>query len=75
MVEYKVYNHYQDADNVNGFTSELADPVTISMTVDDDINRNNICSKQDNKGTHTLKTAISYLESSRKEINCYFIRN
>ena len=74
-VEYKVYNHYQDADNVNGFTSELADPVTISMTKKDDINRNEVCSKQDNKGTHTLKTAISYLESSRKEINCYFERN
>ena len=73
-VEYKVYNHYQDADNVNGFTSELADPVTISMAVADDINRNNICAKQNNKGTHTLKTAISYLESSRKEINCYFER-
>ena len=74
-VEYKVYNHYQDVDNVNGFTSELADPVTISMTKKDDINRNEVCSKQDNKGTHTLKTAISYLESSRKEINCYFERN
>ena len=74
-VEYKVYNHYQDADNVNGFTSELADPVTISMAVADDINRNNICAKQNNKGTHTLKTAISYLDSSRKEINCYFERN
>ena len=74
-VEYKVYNHYQDADNVNGFTSELADPVTISMAVADDINRNNICAKQNNKGTHTLKKAISYLDSSRKEINCYFERN
>ena len=74
-VEYKVYNHYQDADNVNGFTSELADPVTISMAVADDINRNNICEKQKNKGTHTLKKAISYLDSSRKEINCYFERN
>ena len=74
-VEYKVYNHYQDADNVNGFTSELADPVTISMAVVDDINRNNICAKQNNKGTHTLKKAISYLDSSRKEINCYFERN
>lgn len=74
-VKYKVYNHYQDADNVNGFTSELGDPVTISMTVADDTNRNNICAKQSNKGTHTLKTAISYLESSRKEINCYFERN
>ena len=74
-VEYKVYNHYQDADNVNGFTSELADPVTISMAVADDINRNNICAKQNNKGTHTFKKAISYLDSSRKEINCYFERN
>ena len=74
-VEYKVYNHYQDVDNVNGFTSELADPVTISMAVADDINRNNICAKQNNKGTHTFKKAISYLESSRKEINCYFERN
>ena len=74
-VEYKVYNHYQDADNVNGFTSELGDPVTISMTVADDTNRNNICAKQNNKGTHTLKKAISYLDSSRKEINCYFERN
>ena len=73
-VEYKVYNHYQDADNVNGFTSELGDPVTISMAVDDNTNRNNICAKQNNKGTHTLKTAISYLDSSRKEINCYFER-
>ena len=73
-VEYKVYNHYQDVDNVNGFTSELADPVTISMAVADDINRNNICAKQNNKGTHTFKKAISYLESSRKEINCYFER-
>ena len=73
-VEYKVYNHYQDADNVNGFTSELADPVTISMAVADDINRNNICAKQNNKGTHTFKKAISYLDSSRKEINCYFER-
>ncbi len=73
-VEYKVYNHYQDVDNVNGFTSELGDPVRISMAVDDDTNRNNICAKQNNKGTHTLKTAISYLESSRKEINCYFER-
>ena len=73
-VEYKVYNHYQDADNVNGFTSELGDPVTISMAVDDNTNRNNICAKQNNKGTHTLKKAISYLDSSRKEINCYFER-
>ena len=45
------------------------------MTVDDNTNRDNICAKQNNKGTHTLKTAISYLESSRKEINCYFERN
>ena len=74
-VEYKVYNHYQDVDNVNGFTSELADPVTISMAVADDINRNNICAKQNNKGTHTFKKAISYLDSSKKEINCYFERN
>ena len=74
-VEYKVYNHYQDANNVDGFTSELGDPVKISMAVADDTNRNNICAKQNNKGTHTLKTAISYLESSRKEINCYFERN
>ena len=73
-VEYKVYNHYQDADNVNGFTSELGDPVTISMAVNDNTNRNNICAKQNNKGTHTLKKAISYLDSSRKEINCYFER-
>ena len=73
-VEYKVYNHYQDADNVNGFTSELGDPVTISMAVNDNTNRNKICAKQNNKGTHTLKKAISYLDSSRKEINCYFER-
>ena len=73
-VEYKVYNHYQDVDNVNGFTSELGEPVTISMAVADDTNRDNICAKQNNKGTHTFKKAISYLESSRKEINCYFER-
>ena len=73
-VEYKVYNHYQDADNVNGFTSELADPVTIYMTKKDDINRDEVCNSQVGKSTHTLKTAISYLESSRKEINCYFER-
>ena len=73
-VEYKVYNHYQDAGNVNGFTSELADPVTIYMTKKDDINRDEVCNSQVGKSTHTLKTAISYLESSRKEINCYFER-
>ena len=73
-LEYKVYNHYQDADNVNGFTSELADPVTIYMTKKDDINRDEVCNSQVGKSTHTLKTAISYLESSRKEINCYFER-
>ena len=74
-VEYKVYNHYQDVDNVNGFTSELADPVTIYMTKKDDINRDEVCNSQVGKSTHTLKTAISYLDSSRKEINCYFERN
>ena len=74
-VEYKVYNHYQDADNVNGFTSELADPVTIYMTKKDDINRDEVCNSQVGKSTHTLKKAISYLDSSRKEINCYFERN
>ena len=74
-VEYKVYNHYQDADNVNGFTSELADPVTIYMTKKDDINRDEVCNSQVGKSTHTLKTAISYLDSSKKEINCYFERN
>ena len=73
-VEYKVYNHYQDAGNVNGFTSELGDPVTIYMTKKDDINRDEVCNSQVGKSTHTLKTAISYLESSRKEINCYFER-
>ena len=73
-VEYKVYNHYQDADNVNGFTSELADPVTIYMTKKDDINRDEVCNSQVGKSTHTLKKAISYLDSSRKEINCYFER-
>mgnify|MGYP004463065201 CR=1 FL=1 len=74
-VEYKVYNHYQDVDNVNGFTSELADPVTIYMTKKDDINRDEVCNSQVGKSTHTLKKAISYLDSSRKEINCYFERN
>ena len=74
-VEYKVYNHYQDADNVNGFTSELADPVTIYMTKKDDINRDEVCNSQVGKSTHTFKKAISYLDSSRKEINCYFERN
>ena len=62
-------------DNVNGFTSELADPVTIYMTKKDDINRDEVCNSQVGKSTHTFKKAISYLDSSRKEINCYFERN
>lgn len=73
-VTYKVYNHYQDADNPYGFTIERMEDVGISMVTSDNTNYDSICSKQSISG-FSYKYALSYLISSKKEINCYFERN
>ena len=72
-VEYKVYNHYQDADDINGYTADFVKTIEIVLSVGDDINYNNECNQS--KDGFTYNKTISYLDRSKKEINCYYDRS
>ena len=72
-VEYKVYNHYQDADDINGYTADFVKTIEIVLSVGDDINYNNECNQS--KDGFTYNKTISYLDRGKREINCYYDRN
>ena len=71
-VEYKVYNHYQDADDINGYTVDSVKTNEIVLSVGDDTNYNNVCNQS--KDGFTYNKTISYLDRSKREINCYYDR-
>ena len=72
-VEYKVYNHYQDADDINGYTVDSVKTNEIVLSVGDDTNYNNVCNQS--KDGFTYNKTISYLDRSKREINCYYDRS
>ena len=72
-IPYKVYNHYQDANDGNGYTAEYIETVGIVLSLGDDTNYDNVCSKK-SIDHFTYNKYISYLDRSKKEINCYFDR-
>ena len=72
-VEYKVYNHYQDADDINGYTVDSVKTNEIVLSVGDDTNYNNVCNQS--KDGFTYNKTISYLDRGKREINCYYDRN
>ena len=72
-IPYMVYNHYQDANDGNGYTAEYIETVGIVLSLGDDTNYDNVCSKK-SIDHFTYNKYISYLDRSRKEINCYFDR-
>ena len=73
-IPYKVYNHYQDADDANGFTTKYINTVGIVLSTGDNTNYSNICSSQSVEDYYTYNSALGYLDRSKKEINCYFER-
>ena len=72
-IPYKVYNHYQDANDGNGYTAEYIETIGIVLSLGDDTNYDNVCSKK-SIDHFTYNKYISYLDRSKKEINCYFDR-
>ena len=74
---FKVYNHYQNADNGDGYSTELikeAEEVTLSNT--DEKNSTTVCKKYINtqNDTFNYNDDISYLVRDIHEINCYYDR-
>ena len=74
---FKVYNHYQNADNGDGYTTELIkdeEEVTLSNT--DEKNSTTVCKKYINTQSDTFNynDDISYLVRDIHEINCYYDR-
>ena len=72
-IPYRVYNHYQDANDGNGYTAEYIETIGIVLSLGDDTNYDNVCSKK-SIDHFTYNKYISYLDRSKKEINCYFDR-
>ena len=72
-IPYKVYNHYQDANNGDGYTAEYIETIGIVLSLGDDTNYDNVCRKK-SIDHFTYNKNISYLDRSKKEINCYFDR-
>ena len=68
-----VYHHYQDADDINGYTSNFVKTKGIVLSDGDVKNYNNECNQS--KDGFTYNETISYLDRSKKEINCYYDRN
>ena len=74
---FKVYNHYQNTDNGDGYSTELikeAEEVTLSNT--DEKNSTTVCKKYINtqNDTFNYNDNISYLVRDIHEINCYYDR-
>ena len=72
-IPYKVYNHYQDANDGDGYTAEYIETIGIVLSLGDDTNYDNVCRKK-SIDHFTYNKNISYLDRSKKEINCYFDR-
>ena len=72
-IPYKVYNHYQDANDGYGYTAEYIETIGIVLSLGDDTNYDNVCRKK-SIDHFTYNKNISYLDRSKKEINCYFDR-
>ena len=76
--EFKVYNHYQNADNLDGYTTELIkDEEEVTLSNGDKDNSKIVCEKYGNTKDETFKynNVNSYLVRDKKEINCYYDRN
>ena len=82
---FNIYYHYQDANDGNGYsvlkkyTTNISLPANYDSSDPDLTNRDLINSKKicesENVLTHfTYNNAISYLDRSKSEINCYFDR-
>ena len=70
-IPYKVYNHYQDSNNINGYTILELKDINVVLSLGDSANVTNFCSKEGKNGYYLLN-AVSYLDRSKNEINCYF---
>ena len=68
---YKLYNHYQDSNNINGYTILELKDINVVLSLGDSANVTNFCSKEGKNGYYLLN-AVSYLDRSKNEINCYF---
>ena len=68
---YKLYNHYQDSNNINGYTILELKDINVVLSLGDSANVSNFCSKEGKNGYYLLN-AVSYLDRSKNEINCYF---
>ena len=71
---YKLYNHYQDSNNINGYTILELKDINVVLSLGDSANITNFCSKEGKNG-YTYYSAPSYIDRSKKEINCYFNLN
>ena len=68
---YKLYNHYQDSNNINGYTILELKDINVVLSIGDSANVTNFCG-QEGKTGYDFFNAASYLDRSKKEINCYF---
>ena len=75
--EFTVYNHYQNADNGNEYTTELIpDRAKVTLSNTDEKNSTTICESYLNTQNETFNynDDISYLVRDTHEINCYYDR-
>ena len=71
---YKLYNHYQDSNNTNGYTILEIKDINVVLSIGDSANVTNFCG-QEGKTGYTYYSAPSYIDRSKKEIDCYFNLN
>lgn len=69
--KYTVYHHYQDSNNINGYTILELKDINVVLSIGDSANVTNFCSMEGKNGYY-LFNAVSYLDRSKNEINCYF---
>ena len=71
--KYMVYHHYQDADDINGYSSVL---ISNDEPVNDSVTESNLLATYCDAtvGIYKYVSAISFYNSSNYEINCYYDR-
>ena len=85
MQWYVIYYHYQDANDGNGYsvlknyTTNISLPANYDSSDPDSTNRDlinskKICESESVALHYTYNNNLSYLDRSKKEINCYFDR-
>ena len=73
---FKVYNHYQNTDNEDGYTTEYIGLEDVVLSNTDEKNSTTVCKKYINTKNETFNynDDISYLVRDIHEINCYYDR-